>query len=318
MPASTTQVDAKTIRSIACLAILFSTASVCLYLAATGYIGWSVATNPPGRANGELGLYHLCPNTAFFLNSTNLALFNVTSVQTSCAYVDYNCNVALGTSTSTPSGPVYTFRRYNIFNPRPFSSDDKLYELIKVFPGPGSCTGYTNARVWAGMASFGAFFAFLTAPFGLCAPSRRRDGGSTGSGCVCCAMICGIVSLVVWAVNVINWNTSEYGAAYWCMLSAVILGAASIPCLGAFALAPSSDPMYAHPPPNAPPAGAAYYAQYAPGQQYAYPAGGAYPPPPQQHPGQQQQAQYYPQQPPPAAQQPPPPADQQYRPQPQP
>eukprot|EP00873_Tetraselmis_striata_P034170 jgi/Tetstr1/454434/TSEL_041334.t1 len=308
-----TKLDAKTLKSIACAAIICSTASVCLYLTATGYIGWSVAIEPPNTANGELGLYHYCPNTAFFLNETNVALFNISEVSTSCAYVDYNCMVALGTATPTLAGPIYSYRYYNIFDPRPYSSDDSMYQLIKVFPGPGSCSAYQNARVWAGLASFGAFFGFLTAPFGLCAPSRRRSGGSSGSGCVCCAVVCGIVSLCVWAASVINWSTSEYGSAYWCMLSAVVLGVASIPCLGVFALAPSSDPAYAHPPPNAAPVGGQYYGQYAAGQQYAYQPGqypqGQYPPP---------QGQYY-QQPPTGAPPhagAPPPADQQYQPQP--
>mmetsp|Transcript_40664 Transcript_40664/g.102942 ORF Transcript_40664/g.102942 Transcript_40664/m.102942 type:complete len:285 (+) Transcript_40664:221-1075(+) len=271
------------LQSMACLAIIFSLSSVVLYFCATGLTSWSVAVEPAGQANGELGIYHLCPNTAYFTNDTVMGLLNITSVPTACVYVDYYCNVALGTATATPYGTAYTVRVYNIFNPRAYNFDDRIYQLIKVFPGPGSCSAYQNARVWAGLASFGALFGFLTAPFGLCAPSRRRSGGSSGSGCVCCAVVCGIVSLCVWAASVINWSTSEYGSAYWCMLCAVVLGAASIPCLGAFALAPSSDPAYAHhPPPNAPPVGSQYPPPYTP--------------------------QYYPQQPPPA--------DQQYQPRP--
>mmetsp|Transcript_39328 Transcript_39328/g.100463 ORF Transcript_39328/g.100463 Transcript_39328/m.100463 type:complete len:313 (-) Transcript_39328:176-1114(-) len=301
------------LQSMACLAIIFSLSSVVLYFCATGLTSWSVAVEPAGQANGELGIYHLCPNTAYFTNDTVMGLLNITSVPTACVYVDYYCNVALGTATATPYGTAYTVRVYNIFNPRAYNFDDRIYQLIKVFPGPGSCSAYQNARVWAGLASFGALFGFLTAPFGLCAPSRRRSGGSSGSGCVCCAVVCGVVSLCVWAASVINWSTSEYGSAYWCMLSAVVLGVASIPCLGVFALAPSSDPAYAHPPPNAAPVGGQYYGQYAAGQQYAYQPGqypqGQYPPP---------QGQYY-QQPPTGAPPhagAPPPADQQYQPQP--
>ena len=54
----------------------------------------SVATSP-ANANGELGLYSICPNTQIFAENDVLQFLNVTELNTACLYVDYNCNIKI-------------------------------------------------------------------------------------------------------------------------------------------------------------------------------------------------------------------------------
>lgn len=191
---------------------------------------------------------------------------------------------------------MYAYFYYNVFEPQPVTSNDRVYELFKVFPGYGSCQGYRNARFWGGAATIGAFLAVLTSSFGLCVPHNRKKTSSSGTSCVCCAVICGIVTLSVWAGSVVNFQTSTLGSGFWCMVSAIVLGVCSIPCLSAYALVATEAPEF-----QQPPAGNQYhYQQYQPGQQYQY--GTA--------PGQQYQYGHYPPAPPVARQ--PPPDYQQY------
>eukprot|EP00951_Prasinocladus_malaysianus_P028838 scaffold264186_cov43-Prasinocladus_malaysianus.AAC.1 len=181
---------------------------------------------------------------------------------------------------SSGAGGVYIFYSYDIFDPKPQANPDYFYEMLKTFPGPGSCRAYQNARIWGTVAAMTAFVAFLSAPFGLCAPTKRRSTGGSGSSLVCCAVVTGIVAVSLWAASVINFETSDYGSSYWCMVSAVVIGFVSIPCLTVYAIAATTAPEF-----QAPPAGTqyGYYPQYQPGQQYEYGA-----PPPQAPPAGQQ------------------------------
>ena len=54
----------------------------------------SVATSPR-NANGELGLYSICPNTQMFAKNEILQFLNITELNTACLYVDYNCNIKI-------------------------------------------------------------------------------------------------------------------------------------------------------------------------------------------------------------------------------
>jgi len=283
------------------LAVVFSTASVCLYISGNSLPSWSVPIEPD-NANGGLGINAYCPNTNYFANGTVLSSLQVEELSTACVYVDYNCNIAVG--VVVPPG-IYTYYFYNIFDPKPLrGEDDLVYQMLKVFPGPGSCQAFRNARFFGGFASAGAFVAFLFAPFGLCSPRSRKATGSSGTGLVCCGFVCGIVALSCWAGSVINWQTSEYGSGFWCMMSAVIIGALSIPCLSAFALVQTQAPEYQVPPPGQQqyPQGYGYYPQAYPQQaqydpRYNYYQQGQAPPP------QNQQYNYYQAQPPPQQQQ---------------
>jgi len=221
---------------------VISTISYCLYVSGLFLTTWSVPTEP-NNANGGLGLYTYCLNTNYFINDTILPLLNITDVQTGCLYVDASCRVTVGYVVTTPaSGGFYTYFSYNIFDPQPLRPDDTLYHLIKVFPAGGSCSGYVAARIFGTLATACALVALLSAPWGCCAPYQRRSAGGTGTGCVLCAVICGIVSVSVWAGSVINWQTSEYGSGLWCMVSALIIGALSIPCFSAFTLVGTEAP----------------------------------------------------------------------------
>lgn len=157
----------------------------------------------------------------------------------------------------------------------PLRPADKIYELLKVFPGYGDCSSYITARLCGLFATACALSAWLTSTCGMFAPARRKSSGSSGTGCVCCAMILGIISLSVHAASVINWSTSAYGSGFWCMLSAIVIGVVSIPCLSAYALATTQAPEYN----TLPPAHQFQYGRYQPGE-YQY--GNA--PPPQGYP----------------------------------
>mmetsp|Transcript_10799 Transcript_10799/g.30632 ORF Transcript_10799/g.30632 Transcript_10799/m.30632 type:complete len:304 (+) Transcript_10799:69-980(+) len=291
---------AKGLQGMLCCAWIFSTTAMCLFLSALLLTTWSMAKEP-ATANGQLGLYSFCPNTQYFINQTVLPDLNVTSIDTTCVYVDYSCYISLGYVATLPGGSqYYTVYRYNIFNPLPLRVQDPVYELIKVFPGYGSCSGYINARIWGLIAAAAGLCAWLSAPFGLCSPSKRRSTGGTGTGCVCCAVISGIVSVSVWAASVMNWNTSVYGSGFWCMVSAIVIAAVSIPCISSYSLVATAAPQYQQ---ATEAAGQqyGYYPQsdYQPGQQYQYGTapGGGHPRAPPAGP----QYGYNPQAPPPPA-----------------
>ena len=86
---------------------------------------------------------------------------------------------------------------------------------------------------------------------------------------MCLSVVCGIISVALWAGSVINWETSEYGSGFWCMISAVVISAVTPVCFSSFSLLETQAQEF-----NEPPVAQYYHtytnADYAPGHQYQH------------------------------------------------